>query len=501
MPFSPDAGPVVATSSGSVRGIQRPGSAAFLGIPFAEPPVGALRFAAPRPRARWDGVRDATRPGATPQLRQFGPVTTIPEPSFPGDDTLNVNVFTPVPGDRQARLPVLVWIHGGGFFAGSPSSPWYDGGPFNRDGVVTVSISYRLGFDGFGWIDGAPVNRGLLDQLAALRWVRDNIAGFGGDPDRVTIGGQSAGAASVLALLAAPGADGLFRGAIAASPVVIDLTPEESRAAASRVAGRLGLAGLTLDDWRGVDADRLLDAEREEIGAALAEPTAPLADYVRSLGASEARLSGLALAPVVDGDTLLPLGQRLRAGVHRDSALLIGSAANEFPGSAPDDVDRAGIDAAFAALGASEAGLAPFWAELELIGTDSTRAQITALRMFRLSVAKVVRARADGGAAANTWSYDFRYHAPSLHRATHCFDLPYAWDLGSGDGVLEALGEAADPVLSAAVHRSWLAVITGDGPDWPAADAAVAGGCVFDRDTGYRPDAYRLEQEIATELP
>lgn len=499
MDATPD--PLVRTTAGAVRGVRRPGSVAFLGIPFAEPPVGELRFAAPRPRAAWTGVRDATRPGATPQRQPFGPVTTIPEPSFPGDDTLNVNVFTPVPGDPAARLPVLVWIHGGGFFAGSPSSPWYDGAPFNRDGVVTVSVSYRLGFDGFGWIDGAPVNRGILDQIAALRWVRENIAAFGGDPGRVTIAGQSAGAASVLALLAAPGADGLFRGAIAASPVVIDLLPERAREAAVRVAGSLGLTGTGPDDWRGVDEARLLEAERAEIGLALAEPTLPLVDYVRWLGAPDAALSGLTLAPIVDGETLLPLGQRLRDGAHRDTALLIGSAANEFPGEAAEAVDRPAVTEALVALGASEAGLASFWSELDLIGDASTRAQLTALRMFRLSVAKVVQARLAGGAGQNTWSYDFRRHAPSLNRAAHCFDLPYAWDLGSGEGVLEALGEPADAGLSAAIHRFWLAIITGSSPGWSSSDASASGGCVFDLDARYDPDAYRLEHEIATELP
>lgn len=493
--------PLVRTTAGAVRGVQRPGSAAFLGIPFAEPPVGDLRFAAPQPRAAWTGVRDATRPGATPQRQPFGPVTTIPEPSFPGDDTLNVNVFTPVPGDPAARLPVLVWIHGGGFFAGSPSSPWYDGAPFNRDGVVTVSVSYRLGFDGFGWIDGAPVNRGLLDQIAALRWVRENIATFGGDPERVTIAGQSAGAGSVLALLAAPGADGLFRGAIAASPVVIDLLPERAQEAAVRIAASLGLTSATLDDWRGVDEGRLLRAERAEIGLALAEPTLPLVDYVRSLGAGDAALSGLTLAPIVDHDTVLPLGQRLRDGAHRDTALLIGSAANEFPGATAEAVDRSALNDAFAALGASAAGLASFWSELDLIGEASTRAQLTALRMFRLSVARVVQARIAGGAEGSTWSYDFRRHAPSLNRAAHCFDLPYAWDLGSGEGVLEALGEPADPGLSAAVHRSWLAVITGSPLGWSSAADSPSGGCVFDLEARYDPDAYRLEHEIAAELP
>ena len=186
-------------------------SAAFLGIPLRKRRSVSIGSAARCPRAGWDGVRDATTFGPTPQRRPFAEVTAIPEPSFPGDATLNVNVFTPVPGQADANRPVLVWIHGGGFKAGSPSSPWYDGIAFNRDGVVTVSVSYRLGFDGFGWIPDAPHNRGLLDQIEALRWVRRNIAAFGGDPDRVTIAGQSAGGGSVWALLVSPPAAGLFR--------------------------------------------------------------------------------------------------------------------------------------------------------------------------------------------------------------------------------------------------------------------------------------------------
>lgn len=147
----------VATPSGRIRGFWRgapgtPGaSAAFLGIPFAEAPVGSLRFGAPVPFAPWPGVRDALSFGATAQRGDPG-VTLIPEPSVPGESTLNVNVFTPSPtlAEPGTGLPVLVWIHGGGFVGGSPVSPWYDGRAFNRDGVVTVTISYRLGFDGFG---------------------------------------------------------------------------------------------------------------------------------------------------------------------------------------------------------------------------------------------------------------------------------------------------------------------------------------------------------------
>jgi para-nitrobenzyl esterase len=161
-------GPVVRTAAGLVRGIQRDGSAAFLGIPFAQPPVGDLRFAAPAPALSWEGIRDAVAYGATPQRGETG-MTLIPEPSIPGEETLNVNVFTP---DVDGRLPVLVWIHGGGFVSGSTASPWYDGASFARDGVVLVTVSYRLGFDGFGDIEGAPSNRGVRDWLAALEWVQ-----------------------------------------------------------------------------------------------------------------------------------------------------------------------------------------------------------------------------------------------------------------------------------------------------------------------------------------
>ena len=197
--------PVVSIAPGRVRGFWRgePGtagaSAAFLGIPFAQAPVGDLRFAAPVPPEPWEGVRDAIEYGATPQRGDKG-ITLIPEPSIEGESTLNVNVFTPAPGDTDdldtgaarpldpaaALLPVLVYIHGGGYTAGSPASPWYDGRAFNRDGVVTVSVSYRLGFDGFGHIQGAPSNPRRYEMFTVTIPSRTNAApsyqGLAGEP-------------------------------------------------------------------------------------------------------------------------------------------------------------------------------------------------------------------------------------------------------------------------------------------------------------------------------
>ncbi|WP_235014967.1 carboxylesterase family protein [Microbacterium sp. SLBN-154] len=296
---------VITLSCGAVRGLWRgepgdPGSsAAFLGIPFAEPPVGERRFSDPVPVSPWEGVRDATAYGATAQRGDTG-ITLIPEPSVEGDSTLNVNVFTPRPGDADAALPVLVYIHGGGFTSGSPASPWYDGRAFNRDGVVTVSLSYRLGFDGFGEIDGAPSNRGVRDWLAALEWVQQHIRDFGGDPSRVTIAGQSAGGGAVLTLLGMPSAQHLFHAAWALSPALGDIAAPLARERSDRLADLAGVAA-TLEGFRSVSEERLLALQRDAAKVASRDPLAPLTGILRD---------GLPWGPVVDGD-LLP-GRRSR---------------------------------------------------------------------------------------------------------------------------------------------------------------------------------------------
>ncbi len=188
--------PEVRVAAGTLRGRLESGLAVFTGIPFAEPPE---RFAAPQPVEAWDGTRDALAYGPPPpQSGLFGTDALAGS----ADGWLTVNVWTP---DPAANLPVLVWIQGGGYLFGTSGLPEYDGGRLARDGgVVVVTFNYRVGIEGFAQIDGAPANRGLLDQVAALEWVRDNIGAFGGDPDRVTVFGQSAGGGSVAALLAMP---------------------------------------------------------------------------------------------------------------------------------------------------------------------------------------------------------------------------------------------------------------------------------------------------------
>lgn len=165
------------TTAGRVRGTVESDVAVFRGVPFAQPPVGHLRFAAPTPPRPWGGVRDALAFGPPPpQADAFG-LNRLAG----GEDWLTLNVWSPDPG-RDAGLPVMVWIHGGAYTVGTSGLPEYDGARLARDGVVVVTFNYRVGVEGFAQIEGAPANRGLLDQVAALEWVRDNVRAFGGTP-------------------------------------------------------------------------------------------------------------------------------------------------------------------------------------------------------------------------------------------------------------------------------------------------------------------------------
>lgn len=196
----------VRTAEGLVEGCRLGERVVFRGIPYAQPPVGPLRFQAPVPVEGWSGTRRAT--GFGPVVAQAGPTAG----RSVGNDWLTLNVSTPVLG--AAGLPVLVWVHGGAYIAGASSDPMYDPAVLTGAGLVVVSINYRVAVEGFVLVGGAPANRGFLDQIAALEWVRRNIAVFGGDPDRVTVAGQSAGAGSIAALLTMKRARGLFRRAI-----------------------------------------------------------------------------------------------------------------------------------------------------------------------------------------------------------------------------------------------------------------------------------------------
>ncbi len=295
---------------------------AFLGIPFAAPPVGALRWSAPTPwqptGARYAATRFA--PGCLQDERMVGwyrdlirafdgDPAGMPAPSF-SEDCLYLNLWRP--GPARAPLPVLVWIHGGSNKGGWSSEPNYAGKMLARKGLVVVSIAYRLGVFGFFSLPGLPQsNFALQDQIAALRWVRENIAAFGGDPSRVTVAGESSGANDIAYLLASPAARGLFQRAIMQSgaSVLSDRGGrEESRSRGLALASALGVKGKpsSLDALRAIDGRRILEA----------------ADTV---------YAGHYFDPVVDGDTLNEsLSHAVAAGRLAAVPLLIGTNADEW---------------------------------------------------------------------------------------------------------------------------------------------------------------------------
>ncbi|MET0734731.1 MAG: carboxylesterase family protein [Microbacterium sp.] len=472
--------PVVVTASGKVRGRwrgepgQRGASASFLGIPFAQAPVGELRFAAPVAPEPWKGIRDAIEYAPTAQRGDPG-ITLIPEPSIPGDSTLNVNVFTPAPGDGPAKLPVLVYIHGGGFIAGSPASPWYDGRAFNRDGIVTVTISYRLGFDGFGQIAGAPSNRGVRDWLAALEWVQENIGAFGGDPGRVTIAGQSAGGGAVLTLLGMPKAQHLFHAVWALSSAIGDVPAERARTLSAKLANLAGVAP-TRDGFASVPEDRLRELQEK---AAASDPGNPLA------GIQSLLTEGLPWGPAIDGDLLTrPTLESLRAGVGGDKPLVLGATDDEFTMA----TDGAKNKLRFIPAGFAVGRLLPdrFARKAYLDanipqrrkGTAAVLGRFVTDAIFRSTVVRVADARAD----APTWVYRFSWPSPTMTWALHCLDVPFWFDCLSADGVTAIAGTHPPRALADAVHGAAAAFIREGAPGWASWSSAPGVTRVFGGD-------------------
>ena len=463
--------PVVHVRDGAVRGKAESGVWAFLGIPYAASPFGARRMRPPQPVQPWDGERDATAYGPTAPKGDYPPqyARLFPEVLIPGEECLNLNVWTP---DATAALPVLVWIHGGAFMNGSGSVGAYSGAAFARDGVVCVSINYRLAAEGFLFLDDGIANLGLLDQLAALRWVQANIAAFGGDPARVTVAGESAGAMSVVTLLSMPQAEGLFTQAIAQSGAAAHtLTHDQAQMVSGYLTSTLGVPA-DREAIKAVPLDKLVRAASDLV---VEVQTAPDPAKWGSLA-----LSLLPFAPAVDGEVVPqePLAA-IAAGQGKDVRLLIGSNRDEarlfFVAPASIDlIDDATLEAAASAYGLSADSLTLYRAGRPGASAGDILAAVITDWFFAIPAIRVAEART-GAANAPTWMYRFDHPAPEdNHRfgASHAAEVPFVFNTISQQDLHPLIGDTPSQAVADQTHKAWVDFITHGNPGWPAYDTA-----------------------------
>jgi para-nitrobenzyl esterase len=452
---------VASTALGDLRGTEEHGVTVFRGVSYAAPPVGPLRFTPPQPLAAWHGLRDATRHGPiAPQTRSRLRAAMGGFECPQDEDCLTLTIWTP--RADNARRPVLVWLHGGAWLTGAGSLDWYHGARLAREGdIVVVGVNYRLGVLGYlrhpAVSDG---NLGTLDQITALRWIKQHVGGFGGDGERITLAGQSAGAAAIGLMLTMPDVRHLFRRAILQSGG-FGRPPRNAEQATTRGEAFIRWLGFdpdaadTAGQLRAVPAQRLVEAQ---------------AEYTRAhtgFGNTDPPFGPVLPQRLTSADLI----DAITAGVG-EADVLIGATREEGHAFfAPDlNVSESALTGAF--------GMDPV-AHLRRRRPGATPgdllADITTELVFRTPTLRLAQKIARGG--SNVFAYQFNWAPPkSPFKACHCIDLPFTF------GNLDAWSDApmlagGDPAvmhdLSAAIRRAWIAFIrTGnpqhdDMPAWP----------------------------------
>ena len=471
---------IVETPKGPVQGYDNGRCHFFGGIPFAASTAGRQRFRPPQPVEPWQEVRSAVHPG--PMISQnptrFEPFLG-PDPQPQSEDGLSVNVWTPVADN--AKRPVYVWIHGGAYISGSGSFPLYDGTCFAHNGdIVVVGLNYRLGDRGYlqlNHIDESYAgsgNAGLLDQVAALEWVRDNIAAFGGDPDHVTVGGQSAGGGAITGLMMMPAARNLFHRAIIQSVSLMSFRD-------------LALAEYATETFMAaVGVTEIAELEAAPIEALLAAQRTTLRTRPPT---------GKALfQPVIDGTVLkkniLPSA---RDGEMMDIPIMIGITTEEWKPFQffmnPHDVPKseAAMAALFDSLAGDGAGLVA--AYQEMVGALEPEQLFAAAmsdwrwRQGTLELQSILSDKQD------IYAYEFSWKSPSNEGslgAGHCVDIPFCFDNMVTPSTPYLLGSEAPQVLADTMHSSWCNFIRGGAPasdgtgDWPCYDQERRATMMFD---------------------
>lgn len=482
---------VVELAQGRLSGAEKHGVLRFRGIPYAAPPVGPARWHPPGPPPSWDGVREA---------RAFGPrAMQNPSPleralgadgTPMSEDCLTLNVWTPA---LDGRRPVMVWIHGGGFSGGSSATPWYDGTRFAQRGVVVVTINYRLGSFGFlhlGDVPGGPAgsgNAGILDQVAALEWVRDNIAAFGGDPGNVTVFGESAGAMSVGTLLGLPRARGLFHRAILQSGAAHNVHDRATASAnAERILANCGLEGA-------------------DVGRAAELPATALLEAQGAVGEESPANHGLLFQPVVDGTVLeRPPLEVIGEGLNADVPVVIGTTADEWALFELMDPQLASLGEdgvvrrARRLLGDAAADVvAAYRASRPELGPGELFSALMTDWVFRIPALRLAEAHVRAGGRAHV--YEFRWASRAFDgrlRSCHALDIPFVFDVLDKASAQMFTGHGAPRELASAMNQAWADFARTGDPGWPAYDLDGRLTQVFDAERSVVADPRASERRV-----
>lgn len=492
--------PVVSTRSGRLMGRADAHARVFLDVPYAAPPVAGSRFAAPRPHQPWTGIRDSTRLGPNapqPARGRMGSLAISPffaEGWSPGEDYLTMNLWAP--REQAGPAPVVLFVHGGAFIAGSTRGPIYDGTAFARDGLVFVTVNYRLGAPGFLHLPDAPDNRGRLDVIAALAWLRDNVEAFGGDPQNVTLAGQSAGAIIVSSIVGAPDGRGLFRRAISQSGSgTAAFTPEQAGIVTERFGREIGSTPSAASLARVSDDELVATASR-------------LAGVSLATAAAHDPLGGITpFAPVL----AIQPADRIASGHGPQIDLLIGSNSDEsslylapfdgLAGTTDDDVRATAArfhrdpDRLLAAYRNAMPDVTPAEFRVAILGDG----------MFGAGTRRVADAHSRHGGGA-TYVYEFGWQSNALDgalKSSHLMELPFVFEqtgLSSLIGPNALLGSEPPPrALATRMHAAWVSFARHGNPGWPAytvTEPAVELIASSGRSAiGWKADVYRAWNE------
>lgn len=494
---------IVQTSTGKLEGVQHPASQAYLGVPFGAPPTGNRRFQPAQRAEAWTGVRSAT---------EFGNSAAQPDHPIPGfaasntrdEDCLYLNVYTPA-ADGAAR-PVMLWIHGGGFTHGTGSEPLFNGARLaERGDFVVVTINYRLGALGYLYLGdhggdswGASPNLGQLDQLLSLQWVRDEIANFGGDPNNVTIFGQSAGAGAVSALLAMPAARGLFHRAIMESGGGTDPATKTEAATTTRLfLAELGIPEADVATLRDLPVERILEAQAALAGRARFRPVVDGTGIPEATTTQVAR-GDLAAVPILIGTNRDEMKQfnAMRPRDPLSNEDLVAWTRNQLPEGKASEAERV-IEVMRASRGSR--GLPS--SNLDMLDAIQTQG----MRVASMHLAGLQRAH-----QPNTYAYFFEWASPARRGdlgSCHSLEMPFVW--GTLDAPTQDRFAGTGPEvehLSAQMMEAWLGFARSGNPShegigqWPAYDTADRQTMVFGPNTRVESAPFEEERALFDEL-